>query len=210
MKKEDFYILNPDYTLKLDKKRIFIINSKNNPLIENFIGFVHPVYAIILSLFNGEKNLDNVEESISQLLKKERPVITNLVSPLLENKDEQHFNYDGYQFSFPKNLLVKKKGNPVIKKFNYNEFVIPKKELDMTSWRLYSPLDIMLMINTNCVTNCIYCFADRSKNLDCRIPLERLRELIKEAKALEMRTFDLTGGELFLYIYIGKNSWKKS
>jgi len=37
--------------------------------------------------------------------------------------------------------------------------------------------------------------------MDCEIPLERLEELIREARKLDMRTFDITGGELFLYKY---------
>ena len=35
--------------------------------------------------------------------------------------------------------------------------------------------------------------------MDCRIPIERLKEIIWEAKQLKMRSFDLTGGEIFLY-----------
>ncbi len=49
------------------------------------------------------------------------------------------------------------------------------------------------------MTDCVYCYADIRKRKDCQIPLGRLKEIIREAKEIGMRSFDISGGELFLY-----------
>ncbi|MCU0288918.1 MAG: radical SAM protein [Acidobacteria bacterium] len=201
MQENKVYILNPDYSLKYDKKRVIITNKYNDPTYSNFIGFVHPVYAILFSLFDGRKKLGEVIESVSILLKKESSEVSNIVTPLLENEDPLFFNFDNTPFSFPKKLLVKTNGKlpENFEKHNPQEFFIPKDELDLRSWRLYYPLDALFMVNTRCVTDCIYCYADRRNKMDCKIPIKRLKEIIKEAKRLKMRSFDLTGGETFLH-----------
>ena len=49
------------------------------------------------------------------------------------------------------------------------------------------------------MTDCIYCYADRREKIDCTIPLERLYEIIDEAKELDLRAIDVIGGDFFLY-----------
>lgn len=196
----DSYILNHDYKLKMDKNRPVIMNRYTNSVdVEDFTGFVHPVYAAMLSLFDGEKNLEQVIGEISGLLQKDRAAVSKIVEPLLENEEEVHFKFEDHHFSFPRQLLVKKSNGVIAPKYNMKDFLIAKKDLDLDSWRLYSPLDILFMVNTLCCTDCVYCYADRRKRMDCQIPLERLKELIREASQMNMRSFDLSGGELFLY-----------
>lgn len=199
MEIENTYVLNPEYLLRPDKNRVFITNRGEDPRISDFLGFVHPVYAILLSLFDGEKPLAEIIANAASFMKREPDVITNIVTPLLENEKDLYFEYDGYQFSFPAQVLVKKKEGVVYEKLDPASFFIPKKDLDMDSWRLNTPFSTLFMINTRCVTDCIYCYADRGRKMDCQIPLERLKELIHEAKALKIRSFDITGGEFFLY-----------
>lgn len=199
MDKNNVYLLNPGYILKKDKKRIIITNQTTGPTVKSFTGFVHPVYAIILSFFDGERKLGEILTALAALLRKEESVLVNIIEPLLENNEWLHFQYDGFYFSFPQNLLLKRDETTVPRKYSPEEFFIPRHELDLTSVRLNYPLDILFMINTRCVTDCLYCYADRSKKMDCEISLERIKELIREAKALNMRSFDITGGELFLY-----------
>ena len=198
---ETIYILNPEYELRRDKNRIIIVNKTIAiaSFVRDFMGFVHPIYAIILSFFDGEKKLEQVLAAATALLRKDQSFISNIIEPLLENEEALHFHYDGYHFSFPEKLLVKRDDGIIPIKYRPEDFFIPKQEMDLESRRLHYPLDILFMVNTRCVTDCIYCYADRTKKMDCQIPLKRLKELIKEAKSLNMRSFDITGGELFLY-----------
>lgn len=55
------------------------------------------------------------------------------------------------------------------------------------------------MVNNICYTNCYYCYADKRRKVTCSIPLDRIVELIHEAKQLNVRTFDVIGGEFFLF-----------
>ena len=199
MEQESIYALNPEYFLKPDKNRALISNKGGDPRIKDFMGFVHPVYAILLSLFDGEKKLDQVISIAAKILKKDSAIISNIITPLLENEEELYFQFDGCHFSFPTQVLVKRNRQHIHNKLNPESFFIPKKDLDFETRRLNTPLDALFMVNTRCVTNCVYCYVDRGKNMDCDLPVERLKKLIREAKELEIRNINITGGELFLY-----------
>lgn len=200
---KEIYILNPSYGLRTDKKRVIIFQKSIDPVVDkestDILAFIHPIYAIVLSLFNGKDKLQDVIENISKLLRMDKAAIDKLISPLLENEEELTFNYEMQHFHLPKNLLIKNKRNLILEDIDIRQFFIPKTELDFDSWRLYYPLDILFVINSVCATDCIYCYADVRKKIDCQIPMKRLRELIKEARDLGIRSFDLTGGEIFLY-----------
>jgi radical SAM protein with 4Fe4S-binding SPASM domain len=200
---DDIYVLNPGYGIRQDKKRAIIFQGSIDPVQDkettDILALMHPVYAIILSFFDGQSKLGKVIEKLSNFLKLEKSTIYNLVSPLLENEKDLHFQYDGTHFHLPKKILIKKNDIDAVEKYDIRKFFIPKKDLDFQSWRLFYPLDILFVINTICVTNCIYCYADRRNIMNCQIPFERLRELIQEAKKIGIRSFDLTGGEVFLY-----------
>jgi radical SAM protein with 4Fe4S-binding SPASM domain len=199
----DVYILNQGYGIRQDKKRAIIFRKSVDPVqdkdITDILALMHPVYAIILSFFDGKSKLNKVIEKLSVFLKLEKTDVHKLIFPLLENDDELNFQYDGNYFYLPKKVLIKKNDEEHIEKYDIRQFFIPKKDIDFESWRLYYPLDILFMINTVCLTNCIYCYADRRKVMNCQIPFDRLQELIQEAKKIGVRSFDLTGGEIFLY-----------
>lgn len=55
------------------------------------------------------------------------------------------------------------------------------------------------MVTNECLTNCIYCYADRNQKVSCTIPFVRIQEIIKEAKVLKIITINVGGGEFFLY-----------
>jgi len=148
MKQEDIYVFNPEYLLKPDKNRILITRRSNDPRITDFIGFVHPVYAILLSLFDGEKELAGVIRSAVSILKKDQAIISRIVLPLLENKETLYFRFEDRDFSLPEQLLVKKSSVFSYEKLNPESFFIPKKDLDFENWRLNTPLDALFMINT--------------------------------------------------------------
>lgn len=50
-----------------------------------------------------------------------------------------------------------------------------------------------------CSTNCYYCYADKRKIVENKIPLDRYKQIIEEAKANGVVTIDVIGGEFFLY-----------
>ena len=197
---EEIYIFNPAYDLKLDKNRILLVGGKDSILDKSqLLSFVHPILAVLFSMFDGEKTLKEILRQMAGFLKTDDNTILDLVYPMLENQETIKCKYDGYYFSFPEKIFVKKENGFNPRKFDMKSFLIPKHELDLTSYRLHSPLNANLMINTLCVTNCIYCYANRKKSIDLQTPLPRIKEIIQEAKHLQMRALDITGGEIFLY-----------
>jgi len=204
MEFDQIYILNPVYRLKADKKRAVLFNSSNDPIkskdTSDFLGLVHPIFGILFSFFNGENNLNEAVEKASNFLGLSNSDVLNLVLPLIQNDDELNFNYNGYCLHFPKNLFIKRECcHDSINKIELSDYLIPKSDLDLKSWRLYQPLDILFMVNNICHTDCIYCYADRREKTNLKIPFQRIKELIKEAKSLGMRNVDISGGEIFLY-----------
>ncbi len=198
MNSEPIYVLNPDYILRRDNNRVIITNRYSEPGIDDFMGFMHPIHAVILSFFNGENHMEKAVGQVAQLTGQDTAVIQKIVQPMLDNEDALHFHYENRHFSFPKRILVKKGKSQTSISYNPREFFIPKAEMDLDTRRLNSPLDILFMVNTRCFTDCLYCYADRSREVK-PFPMERLRKIIKEARRMNMRSFDLTGGDFFLY-----------
>ena len=202
------YILNPQYKLRSDRKRVLFFYKNADPPkgegISDFIDFLHPLLAVLLSLFDGEKDVATIAENFSFLSGLDRATVDGLLSRLLENKTEIKVDFGGHSFYFPLNTLVPvDTGGPVIH-YDPEDFLIPGGQLDFKSQRLYVPLDAMLMLNNICVSRCVYCYVDKRVPRPCRIPFERVADLVKEAAELGLRSFNPTGGELFTYRY-----WKE-
>ena len=69
---KEFYLkkvtLNPDYFLRHDKKRSYIMNWHQmfGPRYNgesNFSGFIHPVHAMILTFFNGQTIRESIDRA---------------------------------------------------------------------------------------------------------------------------------------------------
>ncbi|MDF1549310.1 MAG: radical SAM protein, partial [Bacteroidales bacterium] len=122
--------------------------------------------------------------------------IISIVRNFIDNKKELNIEYEGKYYSFPKNVIVKNK-TEMVRDYKPENFVIEVEDLDYESSRLYSPVDALYVVNTNCITDCIYCYANKSYNYS-PITFENLSAIIKEAREIGMRNIDISGGELFL------------
>ena len=207
-REESFYILNPQYILKSDKKRVLLFNKDVVPSIKSdvseMVGFLHPVLAVLLCLFEKEKNLKTVLDEFAELTGLKRESVFPMVSQLLENKTEIKVDFNRRTFIFPQNTLIRVGNHRHVTSYNPEDFLIPNSQLDFDSQRLCDPLDAMIMLNNRCATRCIYCYVDKRKSFTCQIPFKRIAELIREAREMGMRSFNPTGGELFTYKY-----WKE-
>jgi radical SAM protein with 4Fe4S-binding SPASM domain len=194
-------MLNPAYMVKPDMGRALLLERQGVRLNilneENFDHFIHPIFAIILNCMDGSDLKDSVGEA-SEILGVDKEIISNFVKQLIHNKERVAFNFDGIYHIFPKNCLIvaNEKFNHR-KKLDYELFLYD--ELDLRNKRHYIPTDLTFMINTICETDCFYCYADRRIKMNCKIPFERIKEIVKEAYSLHVRTIDILGGEFFLY-----------
>lgn len=204
-KLQKIYIFNPYYSLRNDRKRIILCNApafKIPPNIaeEDVSVFIHPAFAVAFSLFNGKKTLNDILEEMSSIFETPSENCLDFISSFLQNSERVGIEYDNVWFELPKNILIENKDNTYFPRIlNYEDYII-KEELDFNTVRLFeAPTTISLLVNTVCATDCIYCYVDRRIKNNCQIPIERLKELIREAKQLNVVNFDISGTEIFMY-----------
>ena len=196
-------ILNPDYTLRMMKGRAIIYSTSIFETSYNGeVGWestIHPLHGMILSFFNGTE-YNEILRNISNHFDISENRIKEFTDNLLNNKSNYTWHLEGNDFFFPKFCLITAENKDVLltKHQNYKPEMFNYDELDLKRKRHPFPLDIHLMLNTECSTNCIYCYADR-RHVDDKLAIKRILELIKEAKFYNARSFELTGGDIFLY-----------
>jgi len=196
-------ILNPDYKLKFIEDRAIIYSSSlfstscNGE--EGWESILHPLHAMIFSFFNGENYIDSLKKA-SMFFNVPYQKISELTDKLIDNESNYLLKAQELDYIFPKRCLISIKPNEdfVSIKHSYNPDMFNYNKLDLRKKRHSFPLDIHLMVNTECTTNCIYCYANRKKIAN-PLKLSRIFSLIKEARENEARAFEITGGDFFLY-----------
>lgn len=148
---------------------------------------------MMLSFFNGtelQTSVNDIKDYFSLPIEK----VNKLIAPLISN-GEVVYNEFGV---FPKNIIVKYEDGMPNHKYKPEDF--PYSDVDLRISRFKAPVDIIFNITMKCRTNCIYCYADRknpnAKNL---LPIERVEEIIDEAKQIGTFKFKLMGGEVFMH-----------
>lgn len=193
-------IFNPQYILKPDEGRALLLPKEGTrvsliPAI-HFDAYIHPVHAMILTFMDGRDISECIQDAANYLSINEHKVST-FVHRLLD-----YDQFSGIEITkdnlitFPPNTIISCNG---IRRNNYSPDAFLYDALDVRFKQHATPTTITLMINNKCATDCIYCYADRRNAMDCSIPLKRIRELISEAKLCNVSTFDVIGGEFFLY-----------
>ena len=203
------YIFNHFYKIRHDIKRSHIwapdnVNRDHSSFIHcGWISIIHPQLAMILSFFSEPKSLGELENDISYFLDVSQKQAKFLISLLINNPDDFGIEYQGFKFFLPKNLIIAE-SEQFVHPVTYTPSMFAYCELDFEQIRFYSaPITAVFMVNNICVTDCIYCYANKQHKAQ---PLEyrRLEEVIKEAHKLGLKQISLDGGEVFLYKY-----WKE-
>ncbi len=189
------YILNPEYVIRNDKNRIILASKKDAN--HSVCTFVHPVWAFVLSYFDGKMPLNKTIKTISTAMHIPEYDIMQKIECLIENKKRFKIKYDNHRFWFPEYIIVKNDKKEERTDLDKKSFMI-NPPYDFTTIRLNAPLSIMLVLNTNCVTDCIYCYADKSTK-HAQMSLDKVLNLIDEAYDSGIKSFDLSGGEIFTF-----------
>lgn len=198
------FVFNHFYRLKYDEKRVYILGSsvvdsdRKDCVNTRWASRIHPYFAMMFSFFSQPVDLNEVVEDISSFFEMEQDEVMKLLLLFINNAEEVVLDYKGEKNMFPRNLLIEETTSFMKEKvYIASQFLF--KELDMSSERpLTSPLTLVWMANNTCFTDCIYCYADKSKKSNI-LPVERIVEVIEEANMLNIADFMITGGEFFLY-----------
>ena len=188
------YILNKEYSIYYDIDR-YLIGSSNG---ENELFFVplHPMYAKFFSYFDGKQTLKTIVKESAEKFSADEKFILKLLSALINNNKELTIKYDDSYFIIPENIIVEaKEGESRTDLSNIKNL---QKPLNLIRRRLSIPKSILYVVNTQCITDCTYCYADKNTPYKT-LSTERILEIIDEAHYLGIIDFDISGGELFLH-----------
>lgn len=194
-------ILNPDYVLKPDDGKALIMATfvgRNSQSVtsDSFTNIIHPIYAMILSFINGQEHDECIRRAATEL---DVPVdlVSKFVDSLTDNPEQVYFKSAEGTSAFPPNTIITTGPDEVVERYTPELFEYDKVNMQMG--RHKTPSALTLMLNNICMTDCIYCYQDKTRKVGCTIPLDRIIELIHEAHSLHVTTFDVIGGEFSLY-----------
>lgn len=198
---EKYISFNRNYILKPDDGKTLIMaalvgRNQLKGIEDSFTNIIHPIYAMILSLING-RTFDECINDAAGELGVNQELVEGFVKSLINNPNSICIKSKGSTSTFPPYTIVSIPNRLCENRYSPNMFTYTKLNLSMS--RHLTPSTITLMLNNICVTNCIYCYQDKTRKVNCSIPLNRIIELIHEARQLHVNTFDVIGGEFFLY-----------
>jgi radical SAM protein with 4Fe4S-binding SPASM domain len=191
------YILNPKYVLKHDHKRTLVVTRspyENSDEVDcDTYSFIHPVQAMIFSFFDGKQNLECTISKISEFTNMSFEKCYADLSKYIHN-ETLSVTFKEKKILYPKNFIIEKNAETY---FIYNVEDFLYQQLDFDSFRLFNgPLDITLMLNNSCYTDCIYCYADCQTEITDYLSVEQISRLIEECKKIGVRNIGLMGGEV--------------
>jgi radical SAM protein with 4Fe4S-binding SPASM domain len=187
-------VLNPDYRLVNDADRIVLISDRNSQYI---FSFIHPMHAILLSFFKGDKPVKEIVTEISGFYSISKENVLKTMDPFIGNSNNICIEYDEKKFIFPKNVLVENQNHISRQDLDYKLYEI-NPPCNFERIRFSKPTAAVFVINTACVTDCIYCYANRKEKYK-PLTTERILSIIDEAHEIGITDFDVTGGEIFLH-----------
>ena len=203
------YVMNPAYKLKEDYLNVIITN--NNParycadpyrkdITHSFAWRIHPDLVFLFAFFDGSRTLDEVATYFYHVENIDKERFVESVEPCICNSEEIMIpTHEGQWVSIPKNFLIPNTmgivRNYLLEKIDLS-FV--RRFFDLSEVRLRVPNSMTFMLNTSCVTDCVYCYADR-RLIKHPLPFARVKTLLKEAYDLEMPYIEVDGGDFFLY-----------
>jgi len=200
---DETYILNPDYIMRNDSRRVVLFSGSRTSLssVPNWVSFLHPLHAQIFSFFTFDRSLKITVSLLSKFLKRDEETIIKFVYPFIENPQSVYTKYKDDKVLIPKNLIVKQNKNADKLDFlNLNPDVFSCNNIDLTSQRNFTaPQMLTFMLNNNCISDCIYCYADTKTKISKKMATFRILKLIEEANSLPVQLINLMGGEILLY-----------
>lgn len=181
---EDVLGISKNVHIRRESDKIIISHLPH--MVLNY-GFLTPTQAVILSLIDGNRKVEEIIDAISYLL--------DLTS---SQAKELFFRFLNYISPSGEMIIRNAKGRNV-NQFNPLEFLIPSKDLNYSK-RLEAPLTINFALTYNCEANCIYCYASRMKYAnDQYLPTSRILELLEEMVSLGIWQVNFCGGDPFCH-----------
>jgi len=208
------YMINPAYTIIPDQIRAVITTTKGfdifKPGIKENTSIswkLNPIYAVIFSFFDGRLKLSDTIKHISIETGLPEDRIINFLKPFFNNTEILSIKYSFEKnvdpnkwFAIPRRFIIENsEDTPRSDLHSKEEFYIRKELWNFETFRLSRPINLTLMLNNKCVTDCVYCYANKDYEVENPLSTEKILLLIKEANDLGALTFGINGGEIMLH-----------
>lgn len=211
---DNHYHIHPAYTLLPDKHCAFITNSRGwgrfepSPDIDdNFSQLTSPLFATIFAYWDGKRNYTETLQAICSDLQLQADSLEAFLKPCFENEEKIKLRYpeageqsETHKHWIPRHFIVAaQQGSARDDLRPPQDFIVPARLWDFSRMRTQFPHSLSLMLTNRCVTDCIYCYADKRPHHITPLPTARWIQLIQEADAMACTSVDLAGGEVFLH-----------
>jgi radical SAM protein with 4Fe4S-binding SPASM domain len=210
------YMINPAYTIIPDQTRAVIANAKGFDIYKpgvvedtSISWLFNPVYAVIFSFFDGSSQLSDTLKNIAVETGMPEDKIIDFVKPFFYNEERLGIKYEfektdetieNKTFAIPKLFIIENiNSTPRTDLHSKEEFYIKKELWDFDTFRLSHPINLTLMLNNQCVTDCVYCYANKDHKVKNPLSTEKILSLIQEANNMGVLSFDTDGGEVMLH-----------
>jgi len=186
-------ILNPEVKLREDQGRVILFSANAPDTIgDPVFRFLYPQQAIILSLLDGSRALPELKADTARIFRlpfeDAETVVNRLLS--LPVSDSQKLE----------ELLVDASTVPPASRRLYDprQFIVRAEAIKMDDLRCSRPSSIIVLPTMRCVTNCVYCYANRRSLVSAKeFDLEFYRCLLEQAQSCDIETIEFSGGDFF-------------
>lgn len=201
-KSSERFCINPNYVLRRDGAVGTICEANHVdstiPCQENILSHIHLFTAQLFSCFDGQRTLSEAAAAASKLLGVPVEACLKQVARYIENETFITNRIGEHWQIVPKNFLIPVREELKIRQYTPNTFVSDKYDFKPPD-RLLSPLSLGLILTTQCLTDCVYCYARRPLPTDPIFGLDNIIDLIHQAVKAGVVTLDVNGGDVMLY-----------
>ena len=194
--------LNPQYKVRNEKYCSYIIKLQQKldteiPDLSDLMMLVPPFIGYILAHIGSENIVESIQ-NISSVLNVSSQSLIHFIQGILHSKPKK-MNFFNKEVLFPQNLLINSKTQDT-RIYHTDEDFLPTDRF--IKKRPSIPLNLNFMVTTKCMTNCIYCYAN--KNLRDELTCAKIKEVLNECNKVGVINVSLTGGDIF-----ARNDWKE-
>lgn len=193
-----YITLNSQYAIRNEPTCSFLVKlstvvdshiASNSPLVTLLPPFIGYILSNI-GEYEFNESLDIISKSIGVSIES----INNFVVQLIENENCFSFKMNNDEFFIPKRTLVKS-----AKKIELKRYTDPNIDIfgEFKAHRPSIPFNINFMITTKCNTNCIYCYADKSRKDD--LSIDYIKKILYDAHNIGIINLTLTGGDVLAH-----------
>ncbi len=196
-----FVYFNPSYILRQDGSRVILCYQERiNDKGEEWFSFIHPFHAQMLSFFNGLHTFEIELRNCAAFLGLPYDKMGKIIKPFMENNKEVCVRQkNGREIWFPKNVLLKSNvinsGTTVYSPHDFAYIGEP----DFDTLRLTYPCYLNIELNMSCLTDCIYCYADKEIFKGQILSTQEILDFIDQAHSNGVLQIDINGGEVLLH-----------